>query len=1091
MLFITIYLFSSLQVIASPNWIAPQDLPRDHRQTVNSPNVWAFTQYLEHPVDFYTGLPVIEIPLYEIKTGSLSFPITLSYHASGIRVEQMASNVGLGWQISSNNAISRIVRGFPDDLDEKEYRNHNGNIQISDNAGYLYGGYNHDMEEIASGMYDAIPDMFLFSCGKYKGKFFLSEDGAPQLVPQQDVSIQMTRSNGNTGVITGFKVVTPEGTIYDYKEIEECYQASASFLEHGISADHWSLSNFHGPFYGCISGPNYAATLAYYKPIDKQYNSSWFLSTITSINGDVIRFDYEEEHQLIRNYGGANNDKIQSHGSTDDPVDHFYGYFRTAYSLYFITQRLSKISFNNAEINFEYKIREDTEYGEDYHPHYNYALKKIEVKNAYSNEVLKNIELVTSYFISPDPNISGHTEQTQNNSYPALDAVLSKRLKLEQVLVKNESDEIPYTFDYYEDDTFPSRISDEMDLWGFYNNNNKAGIVPEFYEYPDDPYGNDQYYTSPYSLFKRENYEGDEIYYPGANRMSNPNTITSLSLKSIHYPTGGLTNYEYEMHDFYIKGEKKQGGGIRISKITKSIDSILGNNDDMVYMYDYHESGKIVRELFIKEQKSVYEKFPEVGHARYSEPEGGISSSKSSFVTYSRVSEILGDAETEFVYDHSAMLGTTYHEYLTDNQEYIFIRPRTEGYGEEKYLNVNNAEDKDNGPLMAKWHKCPYYPNYDWKRTLLKEVNYYKNISSSKIPVKKINNSYLIKNYTKIPFKWTSLERKKGNYKFPGTTIPAKFIWTIHYAYSEGYFLSAWIVLSEVTETEYYTDGSSISKTVDYEYESSLHKQLTSETFENSNGDVFKTKYRYAPDFQSDIMCNSMRYINDLEPVEIIKYKNDQVTNSTITQFTCIDCNFNDNYFYGGPIKPSKVYSLELEQPVTDYQLTSSTYSLDSRHKQQVSYDSYDNLGNPLQITDKTTGITTCYIWGYEREYPIAKVVNATYSEIESILGSTDLEFLNAGYTFDYDEFNDVKYIEDIYSDEKTRNLLTPLRASLPNAQVTTYTYKPLVGMTSETDPNGITTYYEYDNFNRLKTIKDYEGNIVSQYDYHHKNQKP
>ncbi|MEM9337086.1 MAG: RHS repeat domain-containing protein [Bacteroidota bacterium] len=73
--------------------------------------------------------------------------------------------------------------------------------------------------------------------------------------------------------------------------------------------------------------------------------------------------------------------------------------------------------------------------------------------------------------------------------------------------------------------------------------------------------------------------------------------------------------------------------------------------------------------------------------------------------------------------------------------------------------------------------------------------------------------------------------------------------------------------------------------------------------------------------------------------------------------------------------------------------------------------------------------------------------------------------------------------------DGDVRTILDKLRTSFPNAQVFSYTYKQSVGITSETDASGKTTYYEYDNFSRLKTIKDHNRSILKQYEYHYQGQ--
>ncbi|QEM09168.1 hypothetical protein [Mucilaginibacter rubeus] len=52
-----------------------------------------------------------------------------------------------------------------------------------------------------------------------------------------------------------------------------------------------------------------------------------------------------------------------------------------------------------------------------------------------------------------------------------------------------------------------------------------------------------------------------------------------------------------------------------------------------------------------------------------------------------------------------------------------------------------------------------------------------------------------------------------------------------------------------------------------------------------------------------------------------------------------------------------------------------------------------------------------------------------------------------------------------------------------------TYTYDPLVGMTSQTDQKNMATYYEYDNLQRLTNIKDKDGNIIKNITYHYQGQ--
>ena len=130
-----------------------------------SPNAASLWKYAELPVNLYTGIPSISIPIFEAKSGDLKVPITLSYHAGGIRFEEQASWVGLGWTLNAGGAISRNVKGI---ADEKGILNP-GNFYMT-NATNCSEEY---FANVLNKVYDVQPMSFLMQLQKeMAGLFF-------------------------------------------------------------------------------------------------------------------------------------------------------------------------------------------------------------------------------------------------------------------------------------------------------------------------------------------------------------------------------------------------------------------------------------------------------------------------------------------------------------------------------------------------------------------------------------------------------------------------------------------------------------------------------------------------------------------------------------------------------------------------------------------------------------------------------------------------------------------------------------------------------------------------------------------------------
>lgn len=247
---------------------------------------------------------------------------------------------------------------------------------------------------------------------------------------------------------------------------------------------------------------------------------------------------------------------------------------------------------------------------------------------------------------------------------------------------------------------------------------------------------------------------------------------------------------------------------------------------------------------------------------------------------------------------------------------------------------------------------------------------------------------------------------------------------------------------------------------------------------------------------------------------------------------------------------PKSLYEMELASPLSNYNsvlVNNNSVSIPEIYKSKVLFD-YSNAGNMIQSNTESL-VADTYIWGYNNQYVSASVKNSTkdmasYTSFEAndqgifdwrYSGSTlpdgnavtgkRIYSLAAGTIFRYGLDGTKSYIVSYFSKDGPQTVtnstavrtgqtikgwtyyehsvsspdnltlrvsgtgrIDELRLYPKEAQMITYTYEPLTGMTSSTDAKGKTTYYEYDDFKRLKYIKDQNGNIITKNTYHYKN---
>ncbi|TAE36587.1 MAG: RHS repeat protein [Runella slithyformis] len=279
------------------------------RPQPKNPEAAALGRFGSHPVQLSSGLPSIEIPLYDINVGSLRLPIALKYHASGIKVGDVASSVGLGWALEAGGRISRSTVGRDDELEYLTTGPRNYPNQP------LFCNLTAELA-IQAAAYDSGADVFNYQTPSGSGRFMLRPElnGQPQpaiILPDEPIRVSYQR-NAPTGAIQSFAITQPDGTVHGFTARETSTASGSASLANGF--------------------------------------------LLTSITGsqptEVIRLEYEQMPAYSHPYEATYSQSL----TDEDIVSLGVGNLNThPSSVSFDAQRLSVIYFPNGKVTFSYQ----------------------------------------------------------------------------------------------------------------------------------------------------------------------------------------------------------------------------------------------------------------------------------------------------------------------------------------------------------------------------------------------------------------------------------------------------------------------------------------------------------------------------------------------------------------------------------------------------------------------------------------------------------------------------------------------------------------------------------------------------------------
>lgn len=590
----------------------------------------------------------------------------------------------------------------------------------------------------------------------------------------------------------------------------------------------------------------------------------------------------------------------------------------------------------------------------------------------------------------------------------------SERLKLKEIKKVSAGNNIQYSYKVeYTAKLLPGYYSGLLDHWGYYNGKNFFGGASSQGNVTVSP--------------------DIAAYYQ--SREPDAALMDAEIIKKIIYPTGGYTEFFFEPHTYssvvkqspslliQTNSSNKLAGGLRIRKIS-TYDAMSSTTQVKEYFYTKDYLGGNTLSSGVLAGEPVYYESPGDGtYFKFSSlPLNYMNTTNGNHIAYSQVTERTGNGFTSFIYSNQDN-GFLDKEPITQTGNFI--------ESSKYYKKLYSRLDIERGLILK---KKVYTTDSMLKRETINEYNQdVKRYNSYVRAVSRVQNSAL------------------------NTTMIAFPLYTF-YPY-----------LRKETIIDYTPNGQVITGN-EYDYDSTTFQLRAVRSFD-AIGNQKMVQYKYPGDYTISTSAPATDKIYDIKalvdnnvirfPIErtssIIKSGRAFVIGSRLTHFK--------------DLKQERVYDFETNIPISAGEFagtysTTAGFLFDNRYKEKIYYSKYDDRGNILEVISETNGLSS-YLWGYNRNYPIAKVMNAGYNDIVALLGTNRLSQLALSY-----------------DDEDIKSAIQQLRAGLPNSHVYSYCYSPLTGMTSETAPNNITTYYEYDQFGRLAVIRDDKKQIVKNIGY-------